>query len=92
MIAARDSQGAKSKIGKTVLDIEVDDVNDNAPDLYANIIVKSINQTGKLSWVTVSDWDWIGNWVERAASKTSCDFGLHFSMIKFSIMALNNTF
>ena len=49
MIAARDSQGAKSKIGKTVLDIEVDDVNDNAPDLYANIIVKSINQTGKLS-------------------------------------------
>ena len=47
VVAARDSQGAKSKIGKTILDIQVDDVNDNAPDLYANIIVKSRNQTGE---------------------------------------------
>ena len=48
MVAARDSQGSKSKIGKTMLDIQVDDVNDNAPDLYANIIVKSTNQTGEI--------------------------------------------
>ena len=46
IIEASDSSGSTSKVGSTILDIQIDDVNDNAPTVFLNIIVKSLDGTG----------------------------------------------
>ena len=47
LIEAKDSNGPESRYARTLLEIEIRDVNDNAPSLFVNIIAKSDNQTGR---------------------------------------------
>ena len=51
VIEARDSSGSTRKTGNTILDIQIDDVNDNAPSVFLDIIVKSLPGTGDISYV-----------------------------------------
>lgn len=46
LIEARDSDPVKTRIGKTWLLINVDDVNDNAPVIRVNFIIDGANDTG----------------------------------------------